>query len=102
MKKTIDAVKTVRNIRDRLYRKTKNMSRQELIHFYRTEAERTHANLKHGKSGIFMKHIGESYKEVRKKLIGGDKKREARIKLEASKIDLLERRISLGKPSALK
>ena len=37
-----------------------------------------------------MKHVGESYEEVRKKLIGGDKKREARIRLEASKLDLLE------------
>ncbi len=37
-----------------------------------------------------MKHIGESYEEVRKKLIGGDKKREARIQLEASKLELLE------------
>jgi DNA-binding XRE family transcriptional regulator len=37
-----------------------------------------------------MKQIGESYEEVRKKLIGGDKKREARIRLEASKLELLE------------
>ena len=37
-----------------------------------------------------MKQIGESYEEVRKKLIGGDKKREARIQLEASKLELLE------------
>ena len=37
-----------------------------------------------------MKHIGESYEEVRKKLVGQDKKREARIELEASKLELLE------------
>jgi DNA-binding XRE family transcriptional regulator len=37
-----------------------------------------------------MKRIGEGYKEIRKKLIGGDKKREARIQLEASKLELLE------------
>ena len=37
-----------------------------------------------------MKRIGESYEEVRRKLIGGDKKREARIELEASKLELLE------------
>ena len=43
-----------------------------------------------GKRGVIMKHIGESYEEVRKKLIGGDKKREARIELEASKLELLE------------
>ena len=37
-----------------------------------------------------MKLIGESYQDVRKKLIGGNKKREARIELEASKLELLE------------
>ena len=43
-----------------------------------------------GKRGVVMKHIGESYEDVRRKLIGGDKKREARIELEASKLELLE------------
>ena len=37
-----------------------------------------------------MKHLGERYADVRKKLIGGDKKREARVELEASKLELLE------------
>ena len=37
-----------------------------------------------------MKHHGESYQEFRKKLIGEDKKREAKIALEASKLELLE------------
>ena len=37
-----------------------------------------------------MKPIGESYQDVRKKLVGGSKKREARIELEASKLELLE------------
>ena len=48
MKKTIDAVKTVRAIRDRLYQKTKKMSREDLIRFYRTKAEHVHAVLKYG------------------------------------------------------
>jgi hypothetical protein len=42
MKKKIDAVKTVRLIRDRLYRETKNMSREELIRFYRKKAATAH------------------------------------------------------------
>ena len=46
MKKKIDAVKLTREIRDNLYEKTKRMSRQELMEFYRGAAKRTHSNLK--------------------------------------------------------
>ncbi len=37
-----------------------------------------------------MKQTGESYQEFRKKLLGGDKKREANIQLEAAKLELAE------------
>ena len=37
-----------------------------------------------------MKHTGESYQEVRKKILGTDKKREAEIQLEAAKLELAE------------
>ncbi len=36
-----------------------------------------------------MKSTGESYEEFRKKIIGGDKKLEAQIQLETSKLELL-------------
>ncbi len=54
MKKTIDAVKMVRVIRDRLYQKTKKMSRQELIQFYRTKSHNVHAGLK--RDFLFFAH----------------------------------------------
>lgn len=43
MKKSIDAVKMVRGIRDKLYQKTKHMTSQELIQFYREAARKMHA-----------------------------------------------------------
>lgn len=43
MKKTFDAVKMVRDIRDKMYQKTKRMSSQELIQYYRESAKRVHA-----------------------------------------------------------
>ena len=45
-KKKIDAVKTVRLIRDRLYQETKKMSRAEIIRFYRSRAAAAHDSLK--------------------------------------------------------
>ena len=46
MKKRIDAVKMTRQIRDQLYEKTKGMSHQELLEFYRASAQKAHARLK--------------------------------------------------------
>lgn len=46
MKKKIDAVKTVRIIRDKLYNETKNMSRTELVKFYRRKASVIQETLK--------------------------------------------------------
>ena len=48
MKKKFDAVKMVREIRDKLSRKTKNMSRKELIEFYHQAAVRVHAGARNG------------------------------------------------------
>lgn len=48
-----------------------------------------------------MKHAGESYQEVRKKLVGSDKKREASIQLEAAKIELAEHLVEYREKSAM-
>ncbi|MDO8675271.1 MAG: hypothetical protein Q7K71_04040 [Candidatus Omnitrophota bacterium] len=48
MKKRFDAVKMARDIRDKLQRKTKNMSRKELTEFYRQAAVRV--NQRHGET----------------------------------------------------
>jgi len=52
MKKTFDAVKMVRDIRDKMYQKTKNMSSQELIQYYREAARRVQAERKSSKSAV--------------------------------------------------
>lgn len=44
-KKTFDAVKMVREIRDRHYEQTKDMTKEERIAFYREKARRLHRQL---------------------------------------------------------
>ena len=46
MKKTFDAVKMVRDIRDKLYKKTRNMTDKEKIDFYRKRAAEFHDRLR--------------------------------------------------------
>ncbi len=46
MKKIFDAVKEVRDIRDKLYKKTKNMTRAEKIVFYRNQAQELYTQLR--------------------------------------------------------
>ncbi len=50
MKKTFDAVRMVRDIRNKLYRKTKNMTDKEKIEFYRQQAQELYVELGRGKS----------------------------------------------------
>ena len=45
MKKTFDAVKMVREIRDRMYKQTKRMTFTEKMEFYREKSQRLHAEL---------------------------------------------------------
>ena len=45
MKKTFDAVKMVRETRDRLYKKTKWMTFTEKMEFYRQKSQKFHAEL---------------------------------------------------------
>ncbi len=45
MKKKNDAVKVVRQIRDKMYAKTKKMSPRELLEFYRQEAAKVHSRI---------------------------------------------------------
>ena len=51
-KKTFDAVKMVRDIRDKMFQKTKRMSSQELIQYYREAAKRVHAQRKRSKTAL--------------------------------------------------
>ncbi len=46
MKKKFDAVKMVREIRDRLYRETKRMTAKERVDFYRQEARKFYMEIK--------------------------------------------------------
>ena len=50
MNKTFDAVKLVRDIRDKMFQKTKHMSSQELIQYYREAAKRVHGQRKNSKA----------------------------------------------------
>ena len=50
MKKTFDAVKMVREIRDKMYQKTKHMSSEELMQYYHRASQRIHAQRKHSKA----------------------------------------------------
>jgi hypothetical protein len=45
MKKKIDAVQMVREIRDNLYKETKRMKTKERINFYRQKAKEFYAQL---------------------------------------------------------
>ena len=45
MKKTFDAVKMVREIRDKMYIKTKRMTFIEKMEFYRQQSQQLHAEL---------------------------------------------------------
>ena len=45
MRKTFDAVKMVRDIRDKLYRKTRKMTDKEKIEFHRRQARELYAEL---------------------------------------------------------
>ena len=54
-KKKINAVKTVRLIRDKLYEKTKNMSPKELIKFYRRKAAAVQATLQGQRKAAYVK-----------------------------------------------
>ena len=45
MKKTFDAVKMVRDIRDKLYQQTKGMTRKQVIEFYHKESAKFRAEL---------------------------------------------------------
>jgi len=49
MNKTFDAIKMVRDIRDKMFKKTKHMSSQELIQYYREAAKRVHGQHKSSK-----------------------------------------------------
>lgn len=44
-KKTFDAVKMVREIRDQHYEQTKDMSQEERVAFYREKAQKLHCQL---------------------------------------------------------
>lgn len=44
-KKTFDAVKMVREIRDQHYDQTKDMSQEERVAFYREKAQKLHRQL---------------------------------------------------------
>lgn len=46
MKNKIDAVKMIREIRDKMHERTKKLSRSQLIHFYQERAQLAHARLK--------------------------------------------------------
>lgn len=50
MKKAFDAVKMVRDIRDKMFQKTKHMSPQELIQYYRDAARRVRGQRKDSKT----------------------------------------------------
>ena len=52
MKKTFDAVKMVRDIRDKLHRQTKRMTPKQVIEFYRGESARFRMELGNGKKLI--------------------------------------------------
>ena len=45
MEKKFDAVKMVREIRDRMHEQTKKMSRSQLIEFYRSRAGQAHSSV---------------------------------------------------------
>ncbi|MBF0511584.1 MAG: hypothetical protein HQL13_04555 [Candidatus Omnitrophica bacterium] len=45
MKKTFDAVKMVREIRDRMHNQTKRMTVTEKMEFYRQKSQQLHAEL---------------------------------------------------------
>ena len=45
MKKTFDAIKMVRDIRDNLYKKTKDMTDKEKIEFHRQQAQELYIEL---------------------------------------------------------
>ncbi len=47
MDKKFDTIKMVRKIREKLSRKTKNMSPQELMQFYKDAAQRAQSNKRH-------------------------------------------------------
>lgn len=53
MKKTFDAVKMVRDIRDKLYRKTKGMTDKKKIEFHRLQAQELY--LEFGINKVFVK-----------------------------------------------
>ncbi len=50
MKKTFDAVKMVREIRDKMYKRTKRMTFKEKIAFYRQKSKELRTELDHKKS----------------------------------------------------
>lgn len=54
MKKTFDAVKMVRDIRDKLYKKTRNMTDTEKIDFHRRQAQDLYAEL--GRKKLMRTH----------------------------------------------
>ena len=56
MKKTFDAVKMVREIRDRLYNQTKRMTFKEKIEFYRQKSRKFQAELGIKGSSLAVKH----------------------------------------------
>jgi hypothetical protein len=45
MEKKFDAVKMVREIRDRMHEQTKKMTRAELLEFYRSKSAHIHSRL---------------------------------------------------------
>ena len=45
MKKTFDAVKMVRDARDKLYQQTKRMTPKQVVEFYRKESAKFRAEL---------------------------------------------------------
>ena len=50
MKKTFDAIKMARDIRDKLYRQTRRMSPLQVIEFYRKQSADFRAELNKNKS----------------------------------------------------
>jgi len=45
MEKKFDAVKMVREIRDRMYEQTKKMTRAQLLEFYHSKSAHVHARI---------------------------------------------------------
>ena len=63
MKKTFDAVKMVRDIRDKLYKKTKNRTDKEKMEFHRKQAQELYAELSYKKPRA-RRHLKNALKSV--------------------------------------